>query len=143
MHEEEGVHQRRGTRRRDFHAAEDADLQWRGEEPEPEALPSWAARHGGPRETALAAAGPLHQDELLTRPRFKPVSSEPEDPYAGEISLAAYAPPPAARVLRRMRDNGNLRFRSLHNNSVDWIPVLLFVGILFVAWWQPWASSSS
>lgn len=82
-----------------------------------EELPSWAGRRAGTREEALASAGPLHTDDLLQRPRFKPPSSavdDDDDEYAGEISIAAAAPPPAARVLRKLRDSKNLRFRHLN-----------------------------
>jgi len=104
-----------------------------------DALPAWAAGVGGSREAALATAGPLHEDPIM-QPRFKPVSSE-YDAQEDEISLAAYAPAPAGRVLRRMRNSENLRFRGLYGQSVDWIPVAIIVGIVLFAWFRPWPLS--
>lgn len=112
-------------------------------------LPAWAAGHGGSREAALATAGPLHEDPLVTHPRFTPAASAGDAGDDGEISLAAAAPPGAAKVLRRLRNSNNLRFRQLSGarrrteggGQVE-VAAAVFLGLVFLlAYFRPWPLS--
>ena len=112
-------------------------------------LPAWAARRGGSREAALATAVPLHEDPLVTHPRFAPSSGSGGVNEDGEISVAAAAPPAAAKVLRRLRDSSNLRFRHLSGarssrdagGQVE-VAAAVFLGLVFLlAYFRPWPLS--
>lgn len=117
-----------------------------GQESEPE-LPAWAARRGGSREAALARAGPLHSDDLLVRQRFKP-ARHPDDYDPDEISFANLAPKNAGKVLRRMRNSNNLRFRNMSaagdargEGHVEVWPIVAMLVVLLLAYFRPWPLS--